>query len=160
IVIDQGLNVQQYVREFIGRIRDLLMLKFGLEEKILGSPEDKRALAERAESFSEQDLIRFFDLLLRIESELRWTSQSRFHLEIGFIKLAKIGYVRDIEGVIRDLKGGNQESPSVATPRRVPATAPKIVQTKPLESSREPDPEIHAQPRASNSDPENFAENF
>src|SRR5215470_17341564 len=116
IVIDQGLNVQQYVREFVGRIRDLLMLKLGLEEKILGSAEEKLALDSRARAFSEQDLIRFFDMLLRLESELRWTSQSRFHLEIGFIKLAKLGYVRDIEGVIRDLKGGgNQESPTVAT---------------------------------------------
>ena len=36
IVVDQGLNLQQYVREFIGRIRDLLILKLGLEEKNLG----------------------------------------------------------------------------------------------------------------------------
>src|SRR5262249_4284742 len=39
IVIDQGLNIQQYVREFIGRIRDLLVMKLGLEERILGSPD-------------------------------------------------------------------------------------------------------------------------
>src|SRR6185295_18844310 len=74
IVIDQGLNVQQYVREFIGRIRDLLVLKLGLEENIPGSAEEKRALAGRASAFSEQDLIRFFDMLLRIENDLRWTS--------------------------------------------------------------------------------------
>src|SRR6185436_9558634 len=48
IVVDQGLNVQQYVREFIGRIRDLLMLKLGLDEKVLGSAEEKRGLAGRA----------------------------------------------------------------------------------------------------------------
>src|SRR6185503_13589575 len=42
IVIDQGLNVQQYVREFIGRVRDLLVLKLGLEEKVIGSAEEKR----------------------------------------------------------------------------------------------------------------------
>src|SRR5262252_5813475 len=54
IVVDQGLNLQQYVREFIGKIRDLLIIKLGLQEKILGSPEEKRALAERAERFSEQ----------------------------------------------------------------------------------------------------------
>src|SRR5437773_4312466 len=68
IVIDQGLNLQQYVREFIGRIRDLLVLRLGLTDKILGSPEEKRSLASRAEHFSEQDLIRFFDLLLRLEN--------------------------------------------------------------------------------------------
>src|SRR6476659_5728721 len=106
IVIDQGLNLQQYVREFIGRVRDILMLKLGMEDKVLGSPEEKRVLVERAAFFSEQDLIRFFDLLLRLENELRWTSQARFHLEVGFIKLEKIGFVRDIEDVLREVKGG------------------------------------------------------
>ena len=118
IVIDQGLNVQQYVREFIGRIRDLLMLKLGLEEKILGSVEDRRALSRRADAFSEQDLIRFFDLLLRLESELRWTAQARFHLEVGFIKLARIGFVRDIEEVLREVQRG-------APPSAAPAARPK-----------------------------------
>ncbi len=36
IVIDQGLNLQQFVREFIGRVRDLLMIKLGLEDKVIG----------------------------------------------------------------------------------------------------------------------------
>jgi DNA polymerase-3 subunit gamma/tau len=111
IVIDQGLHIQQYVREFIGRVRDLLMLKLGLDEKILGSAEEKRALAKYMEAFSEQDLIRFFDMLLRLENELRWTSQTRFHLEAGFIKLARLGYVRDIEEVLREVKSGGGAQP-------------------------------------------------
>jgi DNA polymerase III subunit gamma/tau len=124
IVIDQGLNVQQYVREFIGRVRDLLVLKLGLEEKILGSAEEKRALASRAAAFSEQDLIRFFDMLLRLENELRWTSQVRFHLEVGFIKLAKIGFVRDIEDVLREVKGGS--------PMAAPAPPPPVRAQEPI----------------------------
>jgi DNA polymerase III subunit gamma/tau len=111
IVIDQGLNVQQYVREFIGRVRDLLVLKLGLEEKVIGSPEEKRALSARTAAFSEQDLIRFFDQLLRLENELRWTSQPRFHLEVGFIKLAKIAFVRDIEEVLREVKDAGPIQP-------------------------------------------------
>src|SRR5437870_6940397 len=119
IVIDQGLNIQQYVREFIGRIRDLLVLKLGLEGKIVGSAEEKRALAARAEKFSEQDLIRFFDMLLRLENELRWTSQARFHLEVGFVKLAKVGHVRDIEEVLREVREGGEQSPQrLASPAK------------------------------------------
>ena len=144
-MIDQGLNVQQYVRALIGRVRDLLVIKLGLEEKILGSAEEKRALAARAEAFSEQDLIRFFDMLLRIENELRWTSQARFHLEVGFVKLAKVGYVRDIEEVLREVKGagspprpsapldrlkpGPKPSPKPAPPVAAPAPEPKREET-------------------------------
>src|SRR5438128_10587701 len=123
IVIDQGLNVQQYVREFIGRIRDLLLVKMGLEEKIPGNAEEKRALAARAEKFSEQDLIRFFDMLLRLENDLRWTSQPRFHLEVGFVKLAKVGHVRDIEDVLREVnRGGSVSAPPIK--RSAPAPKP------------------------------------
>jgi len=124
IVVDQGLNIQQYVREFIGRVRDLLMLKLGLEEKILASPEEKRALTTRSASFSDQDLIRFFDVLLRLETELRQTSQPRFHLEVGFIKLAKIGHVRDIEEVLREVRSGRSEPPR-RTPQNEPPREPR-----------------------------------
>jgi DNA polymerase-3 subunit gamma/tau len=122
VVIDQGLNIQQYVREFIGRIRDLLVLKLGLDEKILLSPAEKAALGEVATGFSEQDLIRIFDMLLRLESELRWTSQPRFHLEVGFIKLAKIGHIRDIEEILREVKGGRGEGEPKPEPKKSPSS--------------------------------------
>jgi DNA polymerase-3 subunit gamma/tau len=122
-VVDQGLNLQQYLREFVSRIRDMLLLKLGLEERILGSPEEKRALGTRAEGFSEQDLIRFFDILLRLENELRWTSQPRFHLEVGLVKLAKITHVRDIEEVLREVK---QNSGAGSIPPSTPARAVRI----------------------------------
>jgi DNA polymerase-3 subunit gamma/tau len=136
IVVDQGLNLQQYVREFIGRVRDLIVVKAGLEEKILGSAEQKRALATVAESFSDQDLIRFFDMLLRLENELRWTSQPRFHLEVGLIKLAKVGHVREIEEVLRELKG-SPASPS--PPNRVVAPR-QTVQPNPPKRQEPPAP--------------------
>src|SRR5205809_4707543 len=118
-VVDQGLNLQQYLRDFVSRVRDMLVLKLGLEERILGSSEEKRALGARAERFSEQDLIRFFDILLRLENELRWASQPRFHLEVGFVKLAKITHVRDIEEVLREVREGGEQSPQrLASPAK------------------------------------------
>jgi len=131
IVVNQGLNLQQYVRECIACMRDLLMMKLGLSEKVLGGAEEKAALATRAEQFSEQDLIRYFDLLLRLESDMRWTSQPRFHVEVGLVKLAKAGHIRDIEDVIRDLRQGASGSGTggagasrPAAPRPTPKPGP------------------------------------
>src|SRR5688572_3330429 len=129
IVVDQGLGLQQFVRELIARMRDLLMMKLRLRDKVLASESDKAALERRAEAFSEQDLIRYFDLLLKLESDLKWTSQPRFHLEVGLVKLAKAGHMRDIEEVLRDLKQdpSPQTSSEPSTPRppanRTPAPA-------------------------------------
>jgi DNA polymerase-3 subunit gamma/tau len=145
IVVDQGLNLQQFVREFIGRVRDLLMMKLGLEDKVIAGAEEKRALSARASSFSEQDLIRFFDMLLRIESELRWTSQARFHLEVGFVKLAKVGYVRDIEDVLREVKSGQGASPAASNPlppRTAAPASPPIFRPSPATPAAPPPPPI------------------
>jgi DNA polymerase III subunit gamma/tau len=121
IVVEQGLNIHQYVRELIGRIRDLLLMRLDLDAKVLGSAEEKSALKQRAADFSEQDLIRYFDMLLRMENDLRFTSQPRFHLEVGFIKLAKVGHIRDIEEVLNDLRQG---TPPATTP--VPVAKPAV----------------------------------
>ena len=109
-VVDQGLNLQQFVREFLVRIRELLLAKLEITDKILATPEQREIITAQANHFSEQDLIRFFDILLSLENDLRWTSEPQFHLEVGFIKLAKIGQLKDIEQVIRDLTQPTQSS--------------------------------------------------
>ena len=130
IVVAQGLNLQQFVREFLARIRDLLLAKLEIGDKILASPEERAQIFSQSEQFSEQDLIRFFDMLLRLENDLRWTSEPRFHLEVGCIKLAKIGQLRDIEEVIRDLKGGGaparNQTPRQRTESGVQKTVPPL----------------------------------
>src|SRR5688572_2287617 len=132
IVVNQGLNLQQYVRECIARMRDLLMTRLGLDDKVLGDEDEKTALAEQAKAFSEQDLIRYFDMLLRLENDLRWTSQPRFHLEMGLVKLARAAHVRDIEEVIQELRAGSL--PGGAEP---PAA---VSSSEPVRALRPPSP--------------------
>jgi DNA polymerase III gamma/tau subunit len=147
-VTDQGLNIQQYLREFLSRVRDMLLIRFGLEDRIIASPEEKRSIAARSEKFSEQDLIRFFDMLLRLESDLRYSQQPRFHVEVAFLKLARLGHVRDIEEVIRDMRTGTEMNTPAAA-RHVPATA----------SASKPDPGMSAALPAT-SPPAGFGDNF
>ena len=130
IVIDQGLNIQQYVREFIGRIRDLLLMRLDLGDKVLGSDEEKAALKQRSAQFSEQDLIRYFDMLLKLESGsggLHGTAAVPSGGP-GFVKLAKVGHVRDIEEVLGELRQGTAGSSSSTAP----AIAP--IRTRPPET--------------------------
>jgi DNA polymerase-3 subunit gamma/tau len=128
VVVDQGLSLQQYVRELIARMRDMLMIKLRFPDKVLGTDEEKAELARRAESFSEQDLIRYFDLLLRLENDTRYSAQPRFHLEVGLVKLAKAGHMKDIEEVLRDLKQGvppaKPEAPVSPAPPPRPSLSP------------------------------------
>jgi DNA polymerase-3 subunit gamma/tau len=139
IVVEQGLSVQQYVRECIARMRDLLMMKLGLDDKVLASPEDKKVLASDSGKFSEQELVRNFDMLLRLEYELKGTSQPRLHLEAGLVKLALAGRVRDIEDVIRDFRKGVSPSPVSVKPPipSIPAKPAPPAPTPPAAHSRQ-----------------------
>jgi DNA polymerase-3 subunit gamma/tau len=134
IVVEQGLSIQQYVRECVARMRDLLMMKLGLDDKVLASPEDKKVLASDSGQFSEQELVRNFDMLLRLEYELKGTSQPRLHLEAGLVKLAIAGRVRDLEDVIRDFRQGvlppapSAKPPVPTVPTR---TSPPVIQGPP-----------------------------
>ena len=153
IMIDQGLNIQQFVREFIGRVRDLLLMRLDLDEKVLGSPEERSALKATSTKFSEQDLIRYFDMLLKLETDLRTTAQPRFYLEVGFIKLAKVGHLRDIEEVISELREG-KTTPS-ARPAQPAPPAPRTAVPVP------PPPKPQAQaPTTSTNAPLGFKEKF
>jgi DNA polymerase-3 subunit gamma/tau len=117
-VVDQGLALEQFVGELLGRIRDLLMARLEIVDRIQGSDDDRARIAEQAGSFSEQDLIRFFDILLKLGTDLRYTSEARFHVEIACIKLAKVGQLRDIEQVLKELReGGSSPSGGVPEPR-------------------------------------------
>ena len=139
IVIDQGLNIQQYVREFIGRIRDLLVLKLGLEEKVLGAPKKSVLWQARATAFSEQDLIRFFDMLLRLESELRWTSQPRFHSGSRIRQACKS---RTRSRHRRSSSGGKERRTSTAA-RPAPRVKPEPPQPPPSTVSRQTSAKEH-----------------
>lgn len=115
-VAGQGLHFQQFVRELMAQIRDLLLAKIGLVEKISGSPDDRMRIETQAAHFSEQDLVRFFDVLMGVEGDLRWTSEPRFHLEIACIKLTEVSRLSDLEDVIRDMKSSRSPGPQPEKP--------------------------------------------
>jgi DNA polymerase III gamma/tau subunit len=77
-------------------------------------------------------------MLLRLENDLRWTSQPRFHLEMGLVKLARAAHVRDIEEVIlQELREGSPpggEPPAAASPTK-PARAPRPPSPPPVAPS-------------------------
>jgi DNA polymerase-3 subunit gamma/tau len=154
IVVDQGLGLQQFVRELIARMRDLLMIKLQLPDKVLLNESERTQFQRRAEMFSEQDLIRYFDLLLKLESDLKWTSQPRFHLEVGLVKLAKAGRMRDIEDVLRELKNDSSpQSPSGRPPVNPSSNRPPTSSSPPRSEAKAPSITLPSVPSLKSSTP-------
>jgi DNA polymerase-3 subunit gamma/tau len=83
-------------------------------------------LAQLSQLFSEEDLARFFNLLLRAESEMRYSLQPRFHLELGLMKLVHAQRLASLEGLLSQL--GQAVPPAktmgAAPQRNPPASEP------------------------------------
>jgi len=116
----EGYELAHFAGEFTRYIRSLMIAKScGAQSPLLQVPADERGtLAELAGLFSEEDLTRFFQILLRVESELRYSLAPRFHLEMGLLKLVHAGKLASLESLLGELRGAKPvEKPASPTPR-------------------------------------------
>jgi len=128
-LIGEGQNLQHFCREAIRHFRNLLVsLVCGADSELVAAPADERArLAEQAAKFSEEDLTRFFNILLITDDDLRRKPDPRLHLELGLLKLVNAQRLAPLEEILADLRGGNTGTkapapPSGARPRAMSAT--------------------------------------
>ena len=88
-LIAGGQNLQHFCREAIRHFRNLLVTRVcGADSDLVAAPPSERPrLADEAARFSEEDLTRFFNLLLATDDDLRRKPDPRLHLELGLLKL-------------------------------------------------------------------------
>jgi len=123
----EGYELAHFCGEFTRYVRNLMIAKTcGVESPLLQVPNDERPnLAEIVKLFSEEDLTRFFHILLRTESELRYSLEPRFHLEMGLLKLAQARKLASLESLLAELgKYGSGEKAGPSTPRGAAAPSP------------------------------------
>jgi len=115
-LVASGLNLQHFVREMLGHFRNLLMLKIAGEDPKLVplAPAEMGRARDLAAHFSEEDLTRFFQILVAAEGEMRWSSQARFHLEMALTRVLHAKRLVSIEELIKQL--GGAAPPSSAEP--------------------------------------------
>lgn len=147
----EGYELAHFCGEFTRYVRNLMIAKAcGIESPLLQVPNDERQnLGEIVKLFSEEDLTRFFSILLRTESELRYSLEPRFHLEMGLLKLAQAPKLASLESLLAELgkSGGAGEKPGPATVRSAatPTPAPPAP-VKTQQAAPQPPPRVDLQP--------------
>ncbi|MCL5004968.1 MAG: DNA polymerase III subunit gamma/tau [Acidobacteria bacterium] len=103
----EGYELNHFCGEFTRYIRNLAVAKScGPASNLLQLPEGERAvLAGLAEQFSEEDLARFFQILIRAEGEMRYALNPRFQLELALLKMVHIRKLTSLENLLADLRG-------------------------------------------------------
>ncbi len=139
-LVREGHSLQHFCREALRYIRNLLVVRIcgASSELAEAAGREREQLVAAAEQFSEEDLLRFFQLLLRTESELRWSPQPRLHLELGLLKLVQAERLAPLEELLAELSADSavvaaapragatrtQEPPQAATDTRTPQPLP------------------------------------
>jgi len=130
-LIGEGQNLQHFCREAIRHFRNLLVsLVCGADSDLVAARADERArLAEQAAKFSEEDLTRFFNILLITDEDLRRKPDPRLHLELGLLKLVNAQRLAPLEEILADLRGGNAGPKTPAMPSGTPPRAMSAAQS-------------------------------
>src|SRR5882757_8971847 len=108
----EGRNLQHFCRESIRHMRNLLIARVcGADSDLLAATPDQRpGLAKAAALFSEEDLTRYFQILLQTDDSLRRAMDPRVHLEMGLLRLVNAARLAPLEELLAEAKsvgGGN-----------------------------------------------------
>jgi DNA polymerase III subunit gamma/tau len=124
----EGRNLQHFCREAVRHIRNLLIARVsGADSDLIAATPDQRpAIAKAASLFSEEDLTRFFQILLQTDDDLRRKPDPRVHLEMGLLRLINAGRLAPLEELLAELRGGSGSGMSNAAARSAVSAAPSV----------------------------------
>jgi DNA polymerase-3 subunit gamma/tau len=134
-LLDAGNSPAQLARQFVRYLRNCVIAKIagigadgagadGVAGELLQiSADEQRRAGRSAALFSEEELTRFLQVMLRTFDELGYRQEQRFHFELGLLKLVHLRRLLPIEEVLSQFPvgGGSRPGPGVATARSVAA---------------------------------------
>lgn len=141
----EGQNPAHFAKQLVRFLRNSLVAKVsGPDSPVLQiSPDERRRAGRVAEQFSEEDLARFLQILLRTYDELGYRQEQRFHLELGVLKLVHAQRLLPLEQILsqvapesaKPMPTGRQAAPAPAAPAPA-ATRAAESRVSPFEADR------------------------
>ncbi|HLZ92479.1 MAG TPA: DNA polymerase III subunit gamma/tau [Candidatus Acidoferrum sp.] len=124
----EGRNLQHFCREAIRHMRNLLIARVcGPDSDLIAATPDQRpALHRAAAQFSEEDLTRFFQILLQTDDDLRRRPDPRVHLEMGLLRMINASRLAPLEELLAEMRSGTPAGSAVAGSSRATAAAASL----------------------------------
>jgi DNA polymerase III subunit gamma/tau len=121
-LLAEGQNPVHFARQLVRFLRNATVAKVaGSDSSLLQISSDERGRVSRvAELFSEEELTRHLQIMLRTHSELGYRQEQRFHLELGLLKLAHVQRLLPLEQLLSEVEANRP-----ATPERKLTLAPE-----------------------------------
>jgi DNA polymerase III subunit gamma/tau len=130
-LMTEGHNPAHFARQLVRFLRNAVVGKVaGDDSSLLQISSDERARVGRvASQFSEEELARFLQIMLRTFDELGYRQEQRFHLELGVLKLVHAQRILPMEQILSQVGGEIQkttETQRISTLRPASAGATSV----------------------------------
>jgi DNA polymerase III subunit gamma/tau len=104
-LISEGHSPTHFARQMVHFLRNATVAQIaGKDSSLLQISSEERDRVERvAQLFSEEDLTRHLQIMLRTHGELGYKQEQRFHLELGLLKMAHAQRLLPIEQLLSDV---------------------------------------------------------
>jgi len=137
LLVNAGHSPSSLARQMVRYLRNALMAKLGGEQtELLQISVDERARAARtALLFSEEELTRNLQIVLRTFDDLNYRQEQRFHLELGLLKLIHAQRLLPLEELLSGVAGGVHGGSGIRT---APASTPPRAAAAPARSAAPP----------------------
>jgi DNA polymerase III subunit gamma/tau len=127
-LMTEGHNPAHFARQLVRFLRNTVVAKVaGDSSSLLQISSDERARVGRvASQFSEEELARFLQIMLRTFDELGYRQEQRFHLELGVLKLVHAQRILPLEQILSQVGAESQKAPEaqrIATARPAPLSS-------------------------------------
>ena len=132
-LLDAGNSPAQLARQCVRYLRNCVIAKISnlnpdgsnldgpAAELLQISPDEQRRAARSAALFTEEELTRFLQTMLRTFDELGYRQEQRFHFELGLLKLVHLRRLLPIEEVLSKFSA----SPAAVAPRATSSATSK-----------------------------------
>ena len=154
-LLDAGNSPAQLARQFVRYLRNCLIAKIAgitpdndATELLQLSPDERKRSARSAMLFSEEDIARFLQVMLRTFDELGYRQEQRFHFELGLIKLVHLQRLLPVEELLSAVPLPLSSRPTErrtgpltaasAPPAQRPASTPPAATSSPATAAQRP----------------------
>ncbi len=157
-LMTEGQNPAHFAKQLVRFLRNCLVAKVsGDSSPVLQISSDERQRVGRiAGQFSEEELARFLQIMLRTFDELGYRQEQRFHLELGVLKMVHAQRILPLEQILSQM-GASSEGPHKAN---APAPRTPISPSRPSPSSSPVGAATGAQVRSQPATPEKYVSPF
>jgi DNA polymerase-3 subunit gamma/tau len=142
LLVNAGHSPSSLARQMVRYLRNALMAKLGGEQtELLQISGDERARAARtALLFTEEELTRNLQIVLRTFDDLNYRQEQRFHLELGLLKLIHAQRLLPLEELLSGAAsgGGRTATPSASSRSAVPSRPASASSVLPPTSNASP----------------------